>query len=417
MIAGARIGTGSIGVPMTEPDVRARLLAGAADVVPADGLDRKLELGRRLRVKLGLDPTAEHVTLGWAVVLRKLRQFQDAGHMAVLIVGDFTARVGDPSGKSETRPRLDKHVVRGYADRVLGQFWRILDRERTEVRYNAEWLESLGTEGVLELAASTTVARMLERDDFAKRFAENRPISILEFVYPLLQGYDSVAVEADVELGGTDQLFNLLVGRDLQRAAGQEPQVVLTMPLLLGTDGVQKMSQSLGNYVAVGESADEMYGKLLRVPDELIAEYRRLLLDFFGDPAEAERVAAGLAEGSREPWAEKRRMARQVVDLYHGEGAGPSAEQRFERVHREHELPGDAPEAPIPDDAVSDGVVFMPRLLVRLGFASSNSHARRQLEQGGVRIDGEVVSDQEVPLDRLRGRTVSLGRRRFARMT
>jgi tyrosyl-tRNA synthetase len=401
---------------MTEPDVRARLLAGAAEVVPADGLDAKLALGRPLRVKLGLDPTAEHVTLGWAVVLRKLRQFQDAGHTAVLIVGDFTARVGDPSGKSETRPRLDKDVVRGYADRLLEQFWLILDRERTEVRFNSEWLEALGMEGILELAASTTVARMLERDDFANRFAEGRPISILEFLYPLLQGYDSVAVRADVELGGTDQLFNLLVGRDLQRQAGQEPQLALTTPLLVGTDGVNKMSQSLGNYVAITDPPDDMYGKLLRVPDELIPEYRRLALDFFTDPEETGRVARGLADGTLDPWGEKRRMAREVVDLYHGEGAGKAAEERFDRVHRDRELPEDVAEAPIPDDAVSDGVVFLPRLLVHLGFATSNADARRKLEQDGVRIDGDVVREQEVGVDRLRGSVLSVGRRRFVRL-
>jgi tyrosyl-tRNA synthetase len=402
---------------MAEPDVRARLLAGAAEVVPADGLDDKLSLGRPLRVKLGLDPTAEHVTLGWAVVLRKLRQFQDAGHTAVLIVGDFTARVGDPSGRSETRHRLDKDVVRGFADRVLQQFWRILDRDRTEVRFNSEWLEALGMEGVFGLAASMTVARMLERDDFAKRFAENRPISILEFLYPLLQGYDSVAVEADVELGGTDQLFNLLVGRDLQRGAGQQPQVALTMPLLVGTDGVQKMSQSLGNYVGVAEDPDDMFGKLLRVPDELIGEYRRLLLDFFTDPAESARVAAGLGEGSLEPWAEKRRMAREVVDLYHGPGAGERAQERFDRVHRDHDVPEAVPEVAVPADALTGGIAFLPALLVAIGFASSNSDARRKLQQDGVRLDGDVVRDQEVPIERLRGRVLSVGRRRFARLT
>jgi tyrosyl-tRNA synthetase len=402
---------------MAEPDVRARLLAGAAEVVPADGLDDKLSLGRPLRVKLGLDPTAEHVTLGWAVVLRKLRQFQDAGHTAVLIVGDFTARVGDPSGRSETRRRLDKDVVRGFADRVLQQFWRILDRDRTEVRFNSEWLEALGMEGVFGLAASMTVARMLERDDFAKRFAENRPISILEFLYPLLQGYDSVAVEADVELGGTDQLFNLLVGRDLQRGAGQQPQVALTMPLLVGTDGVQKMSQSLGNYVGVAEDPDDMFGKLLRVPDELIGEYRRLLLDFFTDPAESARVAAGLGEGSLEPWAEKRRMAREVVDLYHGPGAGERAQERFDRVHRDHDVPEAVPEVAVPADALTGGIAFLPALLVAIGFASSNSDARRKLQQDGVRLDGDVVRDQEVPIERLRGRVLSVGRRRFARLT
>ena len=401
---------------MIEPDVRARLLAGAAEVVPADGLDHKLALGRPLRVKLGLDPTAEHVTLGWAVVLRKLRQFQDAGHTAVLIVGDFTARVGDPSGRSETRKRLDKDVVRGFAERVLEQFWRILDRDRTEVRFNSEWLEGLGTEGVLELAAATTVARMLERDDFAKRFAENRPISMLEFLYPLLQGYDSVAVAADVELGGTDQLFNLLVGRDLQRAAGQEPQVALTMPLLVGTDGVQKMSQSLGNYVGITEEADEIYGKLVRVPDESIAEFRRLLLDFFGDPAEPGRVAAGLGDGSLDPWSEKRRMAGEVVDLYHGAGAGRAARERFDRVHRDHDLPEQVPEVDVPEAAATDDVVFVPALLVGLGFASSNSDARRKLRQDAVRVDGQVVREDELPLQWLRGRVVSVGRRRFARL-
>ncbi|MGZ8626449.1 MAG: tyrosine--tRNA ligase, partial [Actinomycetota bacterium] len=304
------------------------LLAGPAEVVPAEGLVEKLQTGRPLRVKLGLDPTAADVTLGWAVVLRKLRQFQDAGHVPVLIVGDFTARVGDPSGKSETRPRLSKDEVEAYAQRLLDQFWLILDPARTEVRYNSEWLEPLGMEDVLRLTASTTVARMLERDDFAKRYAQGRPISIMEFLYPLLQGRDSVAVEADVELGGNDQRFNLLVGRDLQREDGQEPQVALTMPLLVGTDGVQKMSQSLGNYVGITEGADDMLGKLLRVPDGLIAEYRRLAIDFFTDPGESDRVAAGLKAGSLDPWVEKRRMARDVVDLYHGAGAGLVAEQR-----------------------------------------------------------------------------------------
>ena len=402
---------------MSQPDVRARLLAGAAEVVPADGLDAKLALRRPLRVKLGLDPTAEHVTLGWAVVLRKLRQFQDAGHIAVLIVGDFTARVGDPSGKSDTRPRLEKEAVQRYADRVLEQFWIILDRERTEVRYNSEWLETLGMEGILRLAGSMTVARMLERDDFAKRFADGRPISILEFLYPLLQGYDSVAVEADVELGGTDQLFNLLVGRDLQRDVGQEPQVALTMPLLVGTDGVNKMSQSLGNYVGITDSPDEMFGKLVRVPDPLIGDYRTLALDFFGDPSESERVTRGLADGSLDSWDEKRRMASGVVDLYHGPGHGEAAADRFSRVHRDHELPSEILDAAIPDAAVSDGSVFLPRLLAELGFVSSNSEARRKLEEGGVRVNGEVVREQEIEIERLRGSVLSLGRRRFVRLS
>jgi tyrosyl-tRNA synthetase len=401
---------------MTEPDVRARLLAGAAEVVPADGLDEKLRLGRPLRVKLGLDPTAADVTLGWAVVLRKLRQFQDAGHLAVLIVGDFTARVGDPSGKSQTRPRLDADVVRRFADRMLDQFWLVLDRERTEVRYNSEWLDALGVEGMLGLSASYTVARMLERDDFAKRFADGRPISILEFLYPLFQGYDSVAVEADVELGGVDQKFNLLVGRDLQREAGQSPQALLMTPLLVGTDGVNKMSQSLGNYVALTDPPDEMYGKLVRVPDGLIPEYRRLALDFFTDPDESDGVARGLADGSLDPWSEKRRMAREVVDLYHGPGQGHAAAARFERVHRDHEIPPTVEEVPIPEGAMNDEIVFLPRLLADLGLASSNSDARRKLQEGGVRVEGEVVRDQEIAIERVRGAVLSVGRRRFVRL-
>jgi tyrosyl-tRNA synthetase len=393
-----------------------RLVAGAAEVVPADGLERKLELGRPLRVKLGLDPTAPAVTLGWAVGLRKLRQFQDAGHVAVLIVGDFTGRVGDPSGRTDTRPRLSREEVLGHAEQLLDQFWLILDRERTEVRRNSEWLDGLDLEAILQLTASVTVARTLERDDFAKRYAEGKPISLMEFLYPLLQGYDSVAVHADIELGGTDQLFNLLVGRDLQREHGQEPQVALTWPLLVGTDGVQKMSQSLGNYVAITDPPSEMFGKLSRVPDELIAEYRRLTLDFFRDPEEADRVAKGLADGSLDPWSEKRRLAREVVDLYHGEGAGERAEAEFDRVHKRREVPDDVPVSAIPPDLVLDGRVYVPKLLASLGLAESASRARDLLEQGGVRLDGERLEGLDVPIERLRGGVLQVGRRRFVRL-
>jgi tyrosyl-tRNA synthetase len=400
------------------PEDLPSLLAGSAEVVPAEELERKLSLGRPLRVKLGLDPTAPVVTLGWAVVLHKLRQFQDAGHTAVLIVGDFTAQVGDPSGKTETRPRLSEEEVRGYAERLLDQFWKILDPERTEVRYNAEWLEPMGMEAILRLTASTTVARMLERDDFAKRYAQGKPISIMEFLYPLLQGMDSVAVEADVELGGRDQTFNLLVGRDLQRAYEQEPQVALTTPLLVGTDGVVKMSQSVGNYIGITDPPDEMFGKLARVPDELIGDYRLLTLDFFRDPPEAERVEKGLADGSLDPWAEKRRLAREVVDLYQGDGAGAAAEARFDRVHRERELPEEIPEVAIPPDVIVEGSVYLPALLALLGLADSNSHARRLIEQGGVRLGGEPVSGDalELPVAELRGRVLQVGRRGFARL-
>ena len=400
---------------MTAPQLD-RLLAGAAEVIPENEFRAKLELGRPLRVKLGLDPTAPAVTLGWAVVLRKLRHFQDAGHTAVLIVGDFTARVGDPSGKAETRPRLSKEEVRGHADRLLDQFWRILDRDATEVRFNSEWLEPMDMEDVLRMTAATTVARMLERDDFAKRYADGRPISLMEFMYPLLQGMDSVAVEADVELGGTDQKFNLLMGRELQRDHDQEPQVAFTMPLLEGLDGVQKMSQSLGNYVGIEEPPEEMFGKVMSIPDGLIAKYGLLAADLA--PDEAARVEAGLSDGSLHPNDEKRRIARGVVALYHGDEAAREAEERFDLVHRQQEIPDDAPEFEIGDDLVRDGRVWLPRLLVAAGFSASNGEARRLMEQGGVRLDGETLKDPgaEFPVDDLRGRVLQKGSHRFVRL-
>ena len=388
--------------------------SGAADVVPETGLQEKLALGRPLRVKLGLDPTAPAVTLGWAVVLRKLRAFQDLGHTAVLIVGDFTARVGDPSGKSETRPRLTKEEVDGYAEPLLEQFGKVVDMDHVELRRNSEWLEGLGMQDVLRLTASTTVARMLERDDFSMRFKAERPISLMEFMYPLLQGYDSVAVEADIELGGSDQLFNLLVGRDLQRAYGQEPQVALTMPLLEGLDGVQKMSQSLGNYVGVTEPADEMFGKLMSIPDGLIAKYELLCTDL----GENERVTAGLADGSLHPNEEKRRMARAVVDLYHGPGVGQAAEAAFDRVFRRHELPEDIPEVRLPPDVLRDGKAWLPRVLVAAGLSATNGEARRAVEQGGVRLNGETLTDPDAELEPgvLEYAILQVGKRRYVRI-
>jgi len=393
------------------------LTSGAADVVPEEALAAKLALGRPLRVKLGLDPTAPAVTLGWAVVLRKLRQFQDAGHTAVLIVGDFTARVGDPSGKSETRKRLTKEEVDGYAERLLDQFRLVLSEERLEIRRNSEWLEPMDMEGILGLTAAYTVARMLERDDFAKRYQAGKPISIMEFMYPLLQGYDSVAVEADVELGGTDQLFNLLVGRELQRDRGLDPQLALTMPLLEGLDGVQKMSQSLGNYVGITEPADEQFGKLMSIPDGLIVKYVRLCTGV--TPDEVAAIEAGLADGSAHPNEQKRRMAREVVDLYHGTGAGSGAEAVFDQVHKQHELPDDVPELPIPGDAIRDGRAWLPKVLVGTGLAASNGEARRAVQQGGVRLDGVALEDPEAEFDPevLRGKVLQVGRRRFVRLT
>ena len=334
-----------------------------------------------------------------------------------MIVGDFTARVGDPSGKSETRPRLSKEQVDGYAERLLAQFGKILDMERVELRHNSEWLEPMGIEDILKLTASYTVARMLEREDFAKRYRENRPISIMEFMYPLLQGYDSVAVEADIEMGGTDQLFNLLVGRELQRDWGQEPQVALTMPLLEGLDGVQKMSQSLGNYVGITEPPEEMFGKLMSIPDGLIGRYLRLCTD--SEPEHVLAVESGLGNGSRHPGEEKRALARLVIDIYHPAGAGQAAEERFNVVHREREVPDDIEEAAVPPSLIKDGRVWMPKLLVAVGMASSNAEARRLMQQGGVRLDGEPVAPtkDELTVEDLRGKVLQVGRRKFVKLT
>jgi len=404
-------------------DALARLTSGASEIAPVDGLRDKLGLGRPLRVKLGLDPTAPAVTLGWAVVLRKLKQFQDLGHRPVLIVGDFTARVGDPSGRSATRPRLSKDEVDRFAEPLLEQFWKVLDHDRVELRRNSEWLEPLGVEDVLRLAGAMTVARMLERDDFAKRYAEGQPISVMEFLYPLLQGYDSVAVEADVELGGTDQLFNLLVGRELQRDHGQDPQVALTMPLLEGTDGVQKMSQSLGNYIGVDEAPNEMFGKLMSIPDHLIAKYELLGTDIGAE--EHARVIAGLADGTIHPNEEKRRMARAVVELYHP-GSGDDAEAAFDKVFKRHGLPDEIADRTVPitvfgknDDG--DWVIQVPALLEALELVGSRSEARRLQAQGGVRVDGEREADETVRLEgeppgQYQGSVWQVGRRRFARL-
>jgi tyrosyl-tRNA synthetase len=395
-----------------------RLVAGAADVIPQDGLHEKLALDRPLRVKLGIDPSRPDLHLGHAVVLRKLRHFQDAGHVAVLIVGDFTGRVGDPSGQSETRPFLTEEEIEENATTYLEQAGKVLDMSSAEVRRNSEWLAGMGMADVLRLTSAYTVARMLERDDFRKRYEEGKPISVVEFLYPLMQAMDSVAVRADVELGGTDQTFNLLVGRDIQRAYGQEPQVVLTLPLLEGIDGQRKMSKSFDNWVALTDAPDEMFGKLMRIPDHLITKYLLLAADL--DPSEVARIEAGMADGSRKPVEEKRRMAWAVVDLYHGPGAGAEAEKRFDRVHRERQAPEQIEEAEIPPEASKgkDGMIWLPQLMATLGLAPSNSAARRLIEQGGVRLDGEPVTDSaaEYPVAELKGKVLQVSRRRFLRL-
>jgi tyrosyl-tRNA synthetase len=385
------------------------LFRGTDTVLPEGDLEGRLAEGRPLRVKLGMDPTAPAVTLGWAVVLRKLRQFQEAGHTAVLIVGDFTAQVGDPSGKSETRRRLSADEVRGHADSVLAGFRRVLLPDRLEVRYNSEWLAAMDMADVLEMTAQVTVAQMLERSDFADRFDAHQPISVMEFMYPLLQGMDSVAVEADVELGGADQLWNLMMGRVLQERHGQRPQIAMTMPLLIGTDGEQKMSQSLGNYIGIEDAADDMFGKVMSIPDKLMVQYFELAT---GVPLpEINEIREGLASGELHPGYVKRRLAREIVDLYHGAGAGTASEAVFDQVFKRHEAPDDVPEYSL----TGDDPVFLPVLLKEAGMVGSSSDGRRMLGQGAVKLDGEVLKELEFPRDALVGGVLQVGKRRFVR--
>lgn len=398
------------------------LASGTVDLIPEGGLEEKLASDRKLRVKLGVDPSRPDLTLGHAVVLDKMRQFQDAGHVAVLIVGDFTGRIGDPSGRSETRPMLDQDEIAANAQTYLAQAGKVIDVDAAEIHGNAEWLATMGMDELLRLASTATIAQMLEREDFRDRYQGGHAISLVEFLYPLFQGYDSVAIEADVELGGTDQTFNLLMGREVQRAYGQEPQVVLTLPLLEGTDGVRKMSKSLDNYVALTEPPDDMFGKLMRIPDGLIAKYLRLTLPV--PPVEVEVIERGLADGSVHANDAKRRLARDVVDRYHGPGAGARAEERFNLVHRERGLPEDIPEVSVPAGIVEGGsgaaVVYVPALLEALGLVASRSEARRLQAQGGVRKDGEPVTEEELRIGgdgaALVGSVWQVGRRRFARV-
>ena len=405
-------------------DVPTTLASGSVDLVPTGGLEERLEQGRPLRVKLGVDPSRPDLTLGHAVVLRKLRQFQDAGHVAVLIIGDFTARIGDPSGQSETRPMLTEQEIRANADTYLAQAGKVVDVEAAEIHGNAEWTAGMDMAELIRLASTATIAQMLEREDFRDRYRRERPISLVEFLYPLFQGYDSVAVRADVELGGTDQTFNLLMGREVQRAYGQEPQVVLTLPLLEGTDGVRKMSKSLDNYIGLTEPPDDMFGKLMRIPDDLITKYLRLTTPVEG--SEVDGIERGLREGTVHPNEAKRRLAREVVDLYHGPEAGAAAEERFNAVHREREMPEEVPEVRVPESVFGeekDGVrvVYVPALLEAMGLVTSRSEARRLQAQGGVRRDGAPVPDEDIAIEgdppgQLAGSVWQVGRRKFARL-
>ncbi|MBX5468493.1 MAG: tyrosine--tRNA ligase [Thermoleophilaceae bacterium] len=374
------------------------LRRNAVDALPEGALERQLAEGRPLRIKLGIDPTTADIHLGHTVVLRKLREFQERGHHVVLIIGDYTARVGDPSGRSSTRPQVDPREIDANAETYVSQAFKALDESRTEVRRNSEWLD-MPMEELFRLARLATVAQILERDDFSKRWSAREPISILELLYPLLQAYDSVAVRADVELGGTDQKFNLLLGRDIQQAYGQKPQSILTMPILPGIDGVQKMSKSLGNYVGVTEPPEEQFGKLMRVPDATMPVYYELLLDEPFDPA-------------RPAVESKRALARSLVARYHGEEAARAAEAHFDRLHVERGMPDEIDEAPLP----AGETVHLPALIAS-AFGVSSSEARRLLAQGGVRLDGERLdgADLDLPADRLDGAVLQIGKRRFKR--
>jgi tyrosyl-tRNA synthetase len=389
------------------------LTQGAIDVISPEELASRVAAGRPLRVKLGIDPTASDIHLGFAVVLRKLRQFQDAGHVAVLILGDFTARIGDPSGRSATRPTLSSEQIDAHARTYIEQVTQILDPDpaRLEVRRNSEWLGPMGVEEVLRLTSHATVARMLERNDFAARYRDGVPITITEFLYPLMQGWDSVAVRADVEIGGTDQLFNLLVGRDLQSHEGQPPQIVLTVPLLPGLSGGPKMSKSLGNYVGIAEPAAEQFGKLMSIPDDLLPDYFQYTTGWAQPQIDA--VKGPLARGELHPNAAKRLLARTVVDLYHGDSAGAAAEGQFDRVFKQHEEPDEMP------IYVLEQPQQLSRLLAAAGLVASNREGARMIKEGGVKLDGAVVKE-DVTLDPAalpaEGVVVQVGRRRWARV-
>ena len=375
-----------------------RIFDNAVDAIPREELERRLQSGEPLRVKLGIDPTAPDIHLGFAVVLKKLREFQDLGHTAVLVIGDYTARVGDPSGRSKTRPILSPEEIERNTATYLEQAYLILDRERTEVRHNSEWLAPLALADIIQLTRATTVARILERDDFSKRYASGEQISLTELLYPLMQAYDSVAIDADVELGGTDQLYNLLMGRQIMEYYGKRPQCVLTTPLLVGPDGSMKMSKSLGNYIGVTDPPNDMFGKAMSIPDTLMKDYYSLLLDRPLPQAE--------------PMGQKRELARALVRWFHGEETVEESERTFDRVAR-REVPDDVPEVELPEG----DEVWIVDVIKLAGFARSSSEAVNFIKGTAVRIDGTPITDWQLRLKRadLEGRILQVGKRRYAR--
>lgn len=386
--------------------------SGASQVVPEDELLKKLKESRPLRIKLGVDPTAPDLHLGHAVPLRKLRQFQDLGHTVVLIIGDFTAQIGDPSGRNSTRPPLTAEQVAEHAQTYINQAYRILDSEKTELRHNSEWLSTMNFGDLLKVASQFTVARILERDDFAKRYGEQKPISLHEFLYPMAQAYDSVAIKADVELGGTDQLFNLLAGRELMEKNGMEPQVILTLPLLEGTDGVQKMSKSYGNYIGLTDEPADMFGKVMSIPDELMAKYYRLATSL--PVSEVDEIEKALIDGTEHPNKLKRRLGREIVALYYDNDAASQAEEAFDLVFKQHKVPDDIDEF----NLGLEGDIYLPKLMVDANLTQSAGEGRRLIDGGGVKINGEALAAKTYNVDAsvVIGAVIQVGKRKFAKV-
>jgi tyrosyl-tRNA synthetase len=391
---------------------------GAAEIITEEELLRKLrrsqETGTPLRIKAGFDPTAPDLHIGSAVVIRKMRHFQELGHEVIFLIGDFTGMIGDPSGKSETRRQLSRREVEENAKTYERQIYKILDPKKTRIAFNSEWCGKMNFEDVLGLTSRYTVARLLERDDFAKRMQNNQPVSILELLYPLVQGYDSVALKADVELGGTDQKFNLLVGRTIQREYDQEPQVILTMPLLEGVDGVQKMSKSLGNHIGINEPPDQMYGKTMSIADELMWKYFELATDV--PQGDIEEMRRQVGSGQMHPKEAKQRLAREIVTLYHGAEQAAAAEEQFEKIFARKEMPDEMPHLALKRKDLSNGKVWIVRLLVLAGFARTNAEGRRLVQQGGVRLNQHEISSDASDVEIADGDVLQAGKRRFARI-
>lgn len=401
---------------MTIEEQLAVLRRGTTEIISEADLATKLKKGRPLRVKLGLDPTAKGVTLGWAVVLRKIRYFQRLGHIGCIIVGDFTATIGDPSGKSKTRPQLTREQVMENVESVKKELFRILIPEKTEIYYNGDWLGKMGFADVIKLSSRYTVARILERDDFTKRLADHRPIGMHEIMYPLCQGYDSVQIEADVEIGGNDQKFNNLVGRTLMEQYGQEAQVVMLCPLLVGTDGKEKMSQSLGNYIAINDEPRDIYGKVMSIPDELMDNYFELATDV--PTAEYKGWLESAAKGETNPRDVKRKLAMAIVELYYDAAAAQAEDTHFIETFSQRKQPVDAEEATIPAAAIDGGMVYIPGLIAELGLAKSKGDAKRLVEAGAVSLDGVKVDDAgaRVAADDLRGKVLKVGKHQFRKL-